>query len=210
MNTNKTKRISNRSIQHDLRFLRGLDLIELDNAEYSLKVGQKKFSKGDHELALKHSRKLLESLTERSVHIHLWLDLLVFDNLGAESLEHPDEMCLLQHLKSGYYQDIYERMLEYRNMMKETGLAESDRYPILGHTNDLKDILMKSEKPPPRVRPFPSSSFVTVESEALKKIIDLRDLLIGKLISIEHSVKHLTPLKGSCEYCPHLKIKIIE
>ena len=100
---NKKEPVSKRSTQHDLRLLRGLELIELEDAKYHLKASQREFTKSDLELALKHSRKLLRPWTENYQNRYSWLDLLVFKHLETEPLEPSDEMCLLQHLKSANY-----------------------------------------------------------------------------------------------------------
>jgi len=211
-NKNKKELVSERSMQHDLRLLRGLELIELEDAKYRLKAGQREFSKGDLELALKHSRKLLQSLTESYQNRYYWLDIMVFNHLEAETLEPSDEMCLLQHLKSGYYRDIYERMLEYRGMMEETGLTKSNILPVLGHNSDLKEIRERLDDPSPLpwMDHFELAPALTVDDESLENIVDLRDLLIGKMMSIEYSLQNDIPLKGRCDYCPHLEINIIE
>ena len=212
LNKNRREFVSERSIQHDLRLLRGLQLIELEDGKYRLKMGQREFTKGDLELALRHSRKLLRPWTESYENRYFWLDLMVFDHLEAETLEPSDEVCLLQHLKSGYYRDIYERLLEYRKMMEETGLSESNMLPVLGHTRDLKEIKKRLDDPSPLISMdlIELAPGLTVADESLEKIVDLRDLLIGKILSIEHSLQNDVPLKGRCDYCPHLEISIIE
>ena len=199
-------------MQHDLRLLRGLELIELENGRYRLKAGQRRLSKADHELSLTHSRKLLRPWKESFENRYFWLDLLVFEQLEVESLEPNDEMSLLQHLKSGYYRDIYQRMLAYRGVLDETRLSECNTLPYLGHSNDLMEIRKRLEG----LSPFPSmenpeqAQALNVNDETLKKAVDLRDLLIGKLSSIEYSLQNDIPLKGRCDYCPHLEITIIE
>jgi len=212
LNENRKEPVSMRSMQHDLRLLRGLELIELEDGKYRLKVGQRRLSKADLGQALTHSRKLLRPWKESIENRYFWLDLLVFDRLEAETLEPSDEMCLLQHLKSGYYRDIYERLLEYRRVLVETGISEGNLIPLLGHSSDLLEVRKRLEG----LSPFPSmenhkhAPALTVDDETLKKIVDLRDLLIGKLISIEFSLQHNVPLKGRCDYCPHLEISIID
>jgi len=212
LNKSRKDHVSMRSMQHDLRLLRGLELIMLEDGKYRLKAGQRRLSKADHELSLTHSRKLLRPWKESFENRYFWLDLLVFEQLEVESFEPSDEMCLLQHLKSGYYRDTYERLLAYRGILNETGLSECNMLPVLGHSSDLMDIRKRLEG----LSPFPSmenqeqAPALTVDDETLKKAMDLRDLLIGKLSSIEYSLQHDVPLKGRCDYCPHLEISIIE
>ena len=43
--------------------------------------------------------------------------------------------------------------------------------------------------------------------DLLKRTYALRDLLVGRLFSIIYAVKHGSPLKGVCKYCPKIIIK---
>lgn len=211
LNKKRKKPVSKRVLQFDLSTLRLLDTIELEDMTYSPKVTVRKFSEGDLGLALRHSRKLLRPWTERYDNRYFWLDLLVRDHLEAESPEPSDEMCLLQHLKSGYYRDIYERLLEYRRGLVETGLSEINLIPILGHSSDLNEIRKRLGLSPfPSMENHENALALTVDDETLQKIADIRDLLIGKLMSIEYSLQNEIPLKSRCDYCPHLEISIIE
>jgi len=207
LNKKRETPVLKRVVQYDLSTLRLLDIIKLEDGKYSPKVTVRKLSKGDHELALKHSRKLLLPLTERIETRNYWLDTL-FDYLEAEPPTPSDETCLLQHLKSEY-REIYERMLEYQKMADETGLSKSNANSLLGHTDDLNDIRVNSEEPYSRGM-SELAPVLTVETESLEKLMDLRGLIIGKLSSIEFSLQHRIPLKGKCDYCTHLEISIIE
>ncbi len=80
---------------------------------------------------------------------------------------------------------------------------------LSGHTDDLKDIRVNSEDPYSRGMSELAPVY-TVETESLEKLMDLRGLIIGKLSSIEFSLRHRIPLKGRCDYCPHLEISITD
>ena len=208
LNKMRKKPLLKRVVGYDLTTLRLLDIIELEDGKYSPKVTVLKFSEGDLELALKHSRKLLLPLTASSENRRFWLATL-FEYLEAEPPNPDDVTCLLQHLKSGYYREIYERMLEYQKMADETGLSKSNADSLLGRTDDLNDIRVNSEAPVSRGM-SELAPVLTVETESLEKLMDLRGLIIGKLSSIEFSLQHRVPLKGRCDYCPHLEISITD
>jgi len=207
LNKKKKEPIKERALGYDLSTLRFLDIIELVDGKYSPKVTVRKFSEGDLELALEHSRKLLRPLTESYANRRFWLATL-FEYLEAEPPNPDDVTCLLQHLKLDY-RETYQRMLEYQKMADETGLSKSNADSLLGHTDDLNDIRVNSEDPYSRGM-SELAPVLTVETESLEKLMDLRGLIIGKLSSIEFSLQHRIPLKGKCDYCTHLEISIIE
>ncbi len=207
LNKQRKEPLLKRVVGYDLSTLRFLDIIELVDGKYSPKVTVRKFSEGNLELALEHSRKLLRPLTESYENRRYWLNTM-FDYLEAEPLQPSKETCLLQHLRSDY-REIYGRMLEYLKMADETGLSKSNADSLLGHTDDLIDIRVNSEDPYSRGM-SELAPVLTVETESLEKLMDLRGLIIGKLSSIEFSLRHGVPLKGRCDYCPHLEISITD
>jgi hypothetical protein len=203
---------------------------------YQLTHGKRVFgSRHDFELALKHTKNLVFSTREKQrfdlMHPHLVLDLLVFTKEKG-----VDDECFLQHLRTGYFNEVYVKMERYHRLMDETGLSEIPRIPKICSTRGswledsssvsadsnvsgedfermmleeqfpIKDNMLVIDVNSNSLGGQPNIKYVS--KEKFKEIIDLRDLLIGKLYSILNDVKNSIPLQGYCEHCPDRKILI--
>ena len=110
--------ISRRTIQYDLA-----DNVELGDIEYDKETGiyslpvPRKLSPGDHELAIKHSKRLLFTRDDYQgfdeINPDKWLDTLLDPDRYANSEELK---CLLQHLKKGYHEEFWHPFQEYRDL----------------------------------------------------------------------------------------------
>jgi len=189
--------------------LRGLDLVTYDNSSgnYCWKENKAVFhNKAEYELALSHSKKLVFSTSQKQradqVNPPLFIDKLAF-----EAYRDIDDKCVLQHLETGY-PDVYRLLMKYKELMEKTGLSKSPHLPKLP---DRIDFLASTETPMEMVTfaaTIGSNVKVDVNSKSVKQLINLRDLLIGKIYFIVEQVRHGTPLYGYCECCPHRFIEI--
>jgi predicted transcriptional regulator len=179
-----------RTIQNYLAELIGLELISYDSANgvYSSNKNKIVFqSKEDYEIALKHSQLLVLTTKDRqgldSIEPFFELRRLTFSE--DYRLDVEDER-FLQHLKTGYY-DIIQLMEKYKQRFKELGLN-----PNYDHSPKYLEELLN----PSRV----SENEKRVRQD--QELLDMRDLLIGRIYSLVDRVKHGIPLEGSCDACP--------
>jgi hypothetical protein len=178
-----------RTIQNYLTELIDLNLISYDPSSDVYSSNENKIvfqSKHDYDIALKHSRLLVFSTSDKQrldqMDHYAALELLVHQD--KENVD-VDDQCLLQHVKTGYY-ELFSLLDEYRKKINEMGFSVSIS-------------LLKLE------RTFPER----IDQERIKEeLVDLRDLLVGKIYSIVNDVRNGIPLQGSCDCCPGLKITI--
>ena len=211
-------KITLRTVQNYIAELKALGLVTCDPEEkiYELTGVKKKVfqSKHDYDLALKHSRNLVFSTEEKQrfdqMNPFLALDLLAFHDTqeiqDIGHISHLDDKCFVQHLKTGYFKEVYSLMQKYRQLMDETGFSKRTGFPKLSETlGDLFTGLTPQES---------VSQAATLkenkhaEEEKLNEIENLRNLLIEKIYSIANDVKNGIPLQGYCDYCPEQKITI--
>jgi len=232
-------KIVKRSVQNYLAELRALGLIvdDLKAGIYQLAESKKVFqSKHDYEIALNHSRRLVLSRKDSQrldqMSPNAALDLLVF--VCERDI---DDLCFVQHLRTGYHKEVYALIERYRQLMDETGLSKIPSIPkfsLSGLTwaeqshmaeveeniseRDLARALFEDAKTAAnririQVNPFPSTDtpeYVYVTKTKMQEIIDLRDLLIGRIYSTANDVVNGIPLQGYCKHCPDLKITILD
>jgi len=218
------KGVNPRMVQYYLRELCELDVAVYDPEAkaYKLKRLQKIVfeSKADYELALKHSRKLLFSDSKKRrfdfIEPHAAILMLAFPegkNFDSEVSGSEivilgwDEPELLQHLKTGYFEDFWLPLQKYRWLM------EKYDFPDLSETKPLRSSFSlfvlspgspefeEWQKERERGRKF-------LSSPEIKQLKELEMYLIGKLYTLMRSVEHGIPLAGYCDLCPHLKITI--
>lgn len=218
-------------------YLEYLGLARKDGVYWVWYENKKVFqSKHDYDIALKHSRYLTLSTSDKQrldqANPALALDLLVYYDKANQDI---DNQCLFQHIKTGYY-EVYSLMQKYRQMMDEAGLSEIPRLPKLpslhlsfyDETHEAyvpRNYDPKNSKSLMNVIPmkgdmlmidvgifgFPSHNEHNIKYVHKKKyaeLIDLRDLLVGKIYSILNDVRNGIPLRGYCDYCPDRRITI--
>jgi hypothetical protein len=245
-----------RTLHNYMEELIALDLV-IRNSEtgvYELFENKRVFqSRDDYEVSLKHSRCLMLSTKEKQrldqINPFMALDLLVFRYVGSSQgldennvLLDPqlggdlDDQCLIQHIRTGYY-EVYLLMQKYRQNMDEMGFSKIPHFPkldsqfefqdqsamgIVSKAAILRDIsvreahvennlakdesMYQSELKEGNLEEKPLYSLA--ERKRMCELHDLRDLLVGKLYFIINNVIHGTPLKGSCDCCPVNKITI--
>lgn len=193
-------------------------------------------SKHDYQIALSHSKNLLfSSERENTQRFDQTNPYLAVDCLVYESEKDADDFATLQHLKTGY-SEIYEALQQYRKLMDETGLSKRTCLPKLGDgmnfDGDNEHFLefvhglprLPSRESIPATLPMViDDEFIEFESGTLgrddviarvsaskvKKILNLRDLLVGKIYGyVMNAVRNGTPLKGCCDFCPNREITI--
>jgi len=204
--------IDERQIRNYLYDLEALGLIihEEGTKTYVLEKIPKKrqfTTKADHELALEHSKKLLFSTSENQLfdlmNPEMWADELAF------SWRHE---LLRQHLKTGYFDDIYLLLEKYKRITPIPPQYQFEPEP---------------KRPPHMPAPplinikLPSSGIIKhgekmekSEQKEDEKIVAAREKLrkeiTEKLCTLMYKVEHGTPLEGECDCCPHLHITIKE
>jgi len=229
------KGVNPRMVQYYLRELCELDIAVYDAEAkaYKLKRLQKIVfeSKADYEIALKHSRKLLLSDKEKQrfdlINPHTAILMLAFpegvrfdsgvSGFGEIVISGWEEPELLQHLKTGYFEDFWLPLQKYRKMIKESDFPDLSEtkpprspvppfIPKFGtpeYEEWRKHLKAEEERERERRRKF-------LSSPEIKQLKDLEMYLIGKLYTLMRSVEHGIPLAGYCDLCPHLRITIKE
>jgi hypothetical protein len=163
-------------------------------------------SKHDYSIALEHSRKLTLS-TDDNLRLdqsnpYLALDLLVYN-------KDINDQCLLQHIKTGYY-ELFSLLQKYRKMMDDKGFSKESHFPkILSSYFDSVDSSMELFSAAISLQDKDKREG-HIEDEKLKELLDLRDLLVGKIYAIVYAVNHGEPLLGYCDFCPNRNVTIKE
>jgi len=230
--------IGKRTTQNYLAELCALDIAYYDaHAQFYELAGNKKQvyeTKHNYEIALKHSKRLVLSsrYNQRFDQMRptLALDVLVF-----EPERDIDSQCVKQHLRTGYSRDVYALMEKYKQLMDEAGLSRIPSIPkfSLGRSTWIErsnmdeaegniseqdfekkmlfeDIQMKGDKIKICASPLGARQpeYVHIAKKRLLEIIDLRDLLVGRIYAIVNDVINGSPLKGTCQHCPTQKVFI--
>lgn len=229
-------KIVRRTVQNYMAELKALGLVKYDAEArvYQLTQTKRIFrSKHDYEIALKHAKHLVLSTPYNQrfdqMNPNATLDLMVF-----ESERDVDNKCFVQHLRTGYFK-VYALMEKYRELMDETGLSKIPSIPKFGFSGSAwaeqshmagvqeniperdfeKQVLFertptKGNKLMIRVSPLFSdqAEYIYITKEKMQEIVDLRDLLVGRIYSIVNDVINGIPLRGYCKHCPERKITI--
>lgn len=227
---NDNTRYTARTIQYDLQGLKILGLIKYKDGTYFPTYARYEFkSKYDYIIALKHSENLLFSKSETTLHSRFdqmnpfeAVDRLVF----SDHLHRPpvDDVCFVQHLRTGYFQDIYSLLKEYRQLMDDTGLSNISGFPKIMQTEFFNEPhpemmisqasrLGKDNRVDKDMRSLARAKInlpISINREKFKEICDVRDLLVGKIYSVINDVRNRSPLLGYCDHCPIKKITINE
>lgn len=235
----QTNKIGKRSVQNYLAELKALGLVNYDSQTmlYEWAENKREFqSRHDYDVALKHSRNLLFSTSEKQrldqMNPFLALDKIVFHD--GDHCRDMDDVCLFQHLQSGY-PDAFTLVEKYRRLMDEKGLSENPGFPKISgdwHTELPSELVVSaSALTEDNVRKAhvegeisERESFFSFDSRKrgieehplyskkkraeVSELFDLRGLLVGKIYYIANQVQNGIPLKGSCNCCPHSFISI--
>jgi hypothetical protein len=188
-------RVGKRTIQNYMAELNGLGLVVYDPvfATYSATETKRVFkSKQDYNIALKHSKNLLLSTSKKQrldqMNPLSAFDLIMFpeDSLGKDIYD----FCLLQHIKTGYH-ETNKLMEKYKQSMDKLGYSKVRYLPKLNNP-----IIGEAK------------TKTTKANKQMRKLHDLRALLVGKIYTLVDEVKNGIPLEGSCKYCPTPKLTI--
>ena len=119
-------RISGRTVRYDLQLLTDLKIVELDAEKHSYRLPRlKTLSSSDYKLAMEHSRNLLFTDDEHqgfdNSNPDRWLDILLDHKKHVNSKELD---CVMEHLKTGYYEEFWLMLQEYDKMKKEVQSKE--------------------------------------------------------------------------------------
>jgi len=213
-----------RTVENYLAELRGIGLVHYDpaNKVYEAAGVRKRIftSRDDYELALKHSRGLVLSsklkLRLDQTEPALALDELVFTDEASGG--DKDYICLKQHLKTGYFEEVYIPMQRYRQLLDETGISKCPSFPKLfcpEFSSETPDELvaeaasMRGSLPSAEgMKEYAAQLHLDVDVKKLREIMELRDSLVGKVYSIVYDIKHGIPLRGCCDSCPDRSLTI--
>lgn len=216
------KGVNERMVNYYLRELCELDVAAYDPEAkvYRLKKLSKIVfeSKNDYMLALEHSKKLLFSTPERQL-FDLMNPFTAIDQLAF----YPERYRgLIQHLKTGYFQEFWLPLQKYRQLMEKYGYPEIRVIPPPALSPDL---FGEEELPPsftqllvgygPTLEPShirrgtgKEEEQKKVDPQIEKQLSELKSALVGRLQALMYSVEQGLPLLGYCDFCPHLKITI--
>jgi hypothetical protein len=210
-NSYELGRASNRILQYDLSGLKTLGLIEVNGDLYKEMTSKKTYAPQEYELAIEHSKRLLISDKENQrldrYYPQLAVDYLIFptppqvgydfdyyDKIWVDPPKNNDETSLImQHIKTGYFRDLYLSVENYRTSIL--------KYKLLG---DTRPILMQG---------FLEKNNFDIYSSKMPKadydeLFKLRSQIAIGLFEIIDKVKHGIPLEGTCDFCPSNAIEI--
>lgn len=233
-------KIGSRTIEYDLEHLKILKIIEYDSIVKIYQIANRKQTfnnKAEYDLAMKHCRRLCFTSREKQrfdqTNPFLVLDLLAFYDTRAPM--DVDDRCFVQHLKTGYFKEIYEDLEKYRGLMDKTGYSDNSSFPklydkiadifsenspqeMVSSASELKNANFRKQQVEDEIETQkahwkllmrengkPTSFKVNKED---REIYNLRALLVGKIYAIVNDLSHGIPLQGFCDCCPTMKVKI--
>jgi hypothetical protein len=154
-------------------------------AEASKKRAEGKIRKRSVQSQLKHSKHIL--LTRDGYQgLDYWAEDRLIENLLLTCNSRLEIKSVMQHLKTGYFDEFWSPLMEFKSLMDRYGhptVPYSGRIPI-GYENVL---LAKFERIPENDR---------------KRLQELKGNLLQKIERIIFGVQNGIPLKGRCDFCP--------
>jgi len=207
-------RIVTRSVHNYLAELVALGFVNHDaqNRIYEWTGNVRVLTPHDLRNALNHSKDLVFSTKKKQrldhMDIHAALDFLVFSSDATIEVQ-----CLIQHLKTGYFKEIYAPMEEYRQLMNKTGLSDIPGFPKLARLRDVGMSEKKDEIVIDRnaaVLGAKSRNLTRIRRNDLRELLDVESLLVVRINLLLHSVRLRIPLRGRCDYCPTQEISMQE
>ena len=233
--------IQRRTLLNYLAELKAIGDIDYDaNARLYQSPYSKKLFKSKHEydVALKHSKNLTLTTKEKQrfdcMDPFLTVDILTFHDTRTDP--DVDDECFLQHLKTGYYEKVYQLLEEHQRLMIKAGYSKHSSFPKLFRNCDVfsgetpQEILSQASvmTNAETRKGFVDNEIDSEEDLAMqmirekglrktfkvdkktRELWDLRALLVGKIYSIVNEVKNGIPLQGYCNCCPDRKIAILD
>lgn len=214
------EKILERSLQRYLEELKALGLITYDGQYHWAETKRAFQSRQEYEIFLKHSEALtfsgIANILLDEMNPYFGLDMLIFEPEKDKNLA-----CLMQHIKSGY-PEVFDLMQKYRRTMDKTGLAKIPNIPKFTLPTDFNFDDSTPEETAAKAAALKGDQIVVldpfkalresglkieVSDKEVKELVNLRDLLVGKIYTIIAKVKHGSPLEGKCDLCPELAIK---
>lgn len=190
---------SRASLSRDLRLLEALELIEgASGAFRSMRNGkQKVLSKYEYDLAMEHTRKVLCTGMEDQR-----LDRIrdtPSATLGRLTFQQSEFPMLMDHLKTGYSDDIWALLERYRRLAEKYRLT----FRLQGAKGEPRPI------PPWQQDDFgPEPAIPEIPEAERLEIIDLQEKILGRFGLLLMQAEHGIPLKGNCKCCPTKQIRI--
>jgi len=143
-------RVSERMVEIYFAELKALGLVSYDPIE---KVYEKPgfrlvvYNPHDHQLALEHSTNILFPAegNQRYWNPQFILESLIYQDLDNSNAFTIEDRCFRQHLRSGYFKEVYILLQKYRQLMDESAISKNPGFP--------KNRISKN--PRPKRGPFP-------------------------------------------------------
>ncbi|MBA7613067.1 hypothetical protein ES703_20310 [subsurface metagenome] len=192
-----TGKSNRRQHQRDLRGLMIQDLIYFEDGLYLSRDNKPEYNDAEYKIALNHSKQLI--LTSEGSQ---GFDQIMREAAAGTLASHPNPW-LIEHLKTGYFYEIYQPLLKYRELKEKNPKIFNMRPKDVQVPVDIRQSdgpWFKAEECEIAVAANPEvvAEFCKLEGEITEKIYDL----VGRVVNGNL-------LSGRCDACPlsHIKIK---
>ena len=138
---------------------------------------------------LKHSRTILLTRSDYQG-LEDWAPANLMENLIRLRDREIEVSCLMQHFKTGYHDELWTPLMEYKKLIEHYG-GPVVPYPprfqeaIGGYGKGLRE------------------AFERIPEKDQKRLLELKKRFLDSLDGVIFGVKNDKPLRGRCDYCPN-------
>jgi hypothetical protein len=140
---------------------------------------------------LTHSKRIIISRSDYQG-LDSWSKATLLENLIRGANDRIETKSLLQHLETGYYDEFWVPLLEYKRLL------EKYNFPIVPFPPRFQEAIGGYGK-------SLSDHFESIPDLDKKSMLDLKEGLLAIIKKIIFQVENGVPLKGHCDYYPHKK-----
>jgi 5-methylcytosine-specific restriction protein A len=139
---------------------------------------------------LKHSKYILLTRSDCQG-LEDWSEGTLIENLLKHSKDKLETVCVMQHFKTGYQDELWTPLMEYKKLMQKY------EYPIVPFPTKFREYSFGYEQS--LIEPFER-----IPEDDRKQMQELKTHLLNIINKIIFGVKNGIPLNGECEFCPNI------
>jgi len=183
----KGKSLSNEQVRRILLLPENFDeIMKLRSKVENVTLASRK-NKKNKQTQLKHSKYILLTRSDYQG-LEDWAEVTLIENLLKHSKDQLETSCVMQHFETGYQDDLWSPLMEYK------GLMEKYEYPIVPFPPRFQEEIFgygQSLRDP----------FERIPKNDKKRLLELKEHLLNTIEKIIFGVKNGIPLKGKCAFC---------
>ena len=157
-------------------------------SEVRKKDAKSKTARTNHNNKLQHSKYILLTRSDYQGLDH-WAEVNLIENLLLHSNEKFEISSLMDHFKTGYYDELWSPLMEYKN------LIEKYKHPIVPFPPRFQETIGGYGK-------SLTDTFEMIPERDRKRLLELKEQLLEKIQAVIFDVQNGISLKGWCAHCP--------